>query len=430
MSISIDFLSAKMEDCHQQTYSERIYYGLPVLQAEDETAVVTGANGVSGQAMLKLLLKSPRRWATIFAISQGESPIGVATDPRVQYIAADFLDKPDSIASLLKAKAVTSGQCFFFSYKDSTDPLVMQQVNGAMLKNFINATHIADAIPKRIVLQTGGKHYGVHQGTFSIPAEESDLRLDLGPNFYYRQEDILKDLGSKFRFDYVVVRPLTIIGALKGNYLNLAIALGLYLAVSKELGDAPIFNGNPLKYHSVETLSSSTMNAYLEEWCALTPACANQAFNATNGDSTVWARLFPDLCRYFDLEPPSENQFNGPAPRPLIGSFSTVRPLDYKENDTIELRNSLQQWAKEKRTLEAWERLSMREGLDEDTFKKASWGYADRNMAIKYSKIESLTKARKFGFLGYVDSTANFLEVLNEASDLNILPRSRGAEPT
>jgi hypothetical protein len=80
----------------------------------------------------------------------------------------------------------------------------------------------------------------VHQGPYNILAEEDDSRLNLGPNFYYRyvvywkylsvlmsdlflrQEDILKELGAKYGFDYSVTRPMTIIGALKGNYLNLA----------------------------------------------------------------------------------------------------------------------------------------------------------------------------------------------------------------
>jgi hypothetical protein len=37
-----------------------------------------------------------------------------------------------------------------------------------------------------------------------------------------RQEDLLEELAPKYGFDYVVVRPMTIIGAVKGNFLNLA----------------------------------------------------------------------------------------------------------------------------------------------------------------------------------------------------------------
>jgi hypothetical protein len=206
------------------------------------------------------------------------------------------------------------------------------------------------------------------------------------------------------------------------------IAMGLYLSVTKELGEAPIFNGTLTKYNSAEALSSSAMNAYFAEWCALTSACSNQAFNITNGDVSVWARLFPKLCTYFSLPPPPKTQFTDPAPRPFKSQFPTVRPLDLAEKGEIELRNSWVAWAKEERTLEAWKKVAAREGLQEDAFEKASWGYVDRNMAISYGKLEAMGKARRLGWLGYVDSTENFLEVLGEARAMGILPSFKGGE--
>jgi hypothetical protein len=73
--------------------------------------------------------------------------------------------------------------------------------------------------------------------------------------------------------------------------------------------------------------------------------------------------------------------------------------------------------------MDAWDRLAKREGLQEDAFYRASWLYADRNMALMYNKLESMTKARKFGWLGYVDSTEQLLEVLTEAQNMGILPK-------
>jgi len=83
------------------------------------------------------------------------------------------------------------------------------------------------------------------------------------------------------------------------------------------------------------------------------------------------------------------------------------------------------QWAQEERTLEGWKRLAKREGLQEDAFERASWGYADRNMGIGYGKLEAMGKARRLGWLGYVDSTGNFLEVLGEARGIGILPKGK-----
>jgi hypothetical protein len=186
----------------------------------------------------------------------------------------------------------------------------------------------------------------------------------------------------------------------------------------------PLFNGNLEKYHSADMLSSAMVNAYFEEYVALTPSCTNEAFNITNGDVSVWARLWPDVCKFFGPNPPTEeDQFSGTPLRPVSGQFPTVRPLDYKVTGTWELRNSWQQWAQEERTIEAWKRLATREGLDEDAFFKASWVYADRNMTLRYNKLESTTKGRRYGFHGYVDSTEDLLETLTVAKDLKIIPR-------
>lgn len=166
------------------------------------------------------------------------------------------------------------------------------------------------------------------------------------------------------------------------------------------------------------------MTAYFEEWCGLTPAAGNETFNTSNGDVSVWARLWPELCKSFRLETPKhDEQFEGQGSRELKVTFPTVRPYDYKIKDTLELRNSLQVWSKEPRVIEAWNRLAEREGLAKDSFEKASWGYADWNLEIGYSKIEDLTKARRMGFFGYVDSTENFLEVLGSAGRMGILPK-------
>ncbi len=73
----------------------------------------------------------------------------------------------------------------------------------------------------------------------------------------------------------------------------------------------------------------------------------------------------------------------------------------------------------------AWKRVAKREGLHEDAFERASWGYPDRNMEIGYGKLEAMGKARRMGWLGYVDSTENFLEVLGEVREMRILPSFR-----
>jgi hypothetical protein len=65
-------------------------------------------------------------------------------------------------------------------------------VNSALLRNFLNALPMLNLKPKRILLQTGAKNYGLHLGRVRTPCVESDPQPShLQPNFYYPQEEIL-----------------------------------------------------------------------------------------------------------------------------------------------------------------------------------------------------------------------------------------------
>jgi len=50
-----------------QVQSKGIYHGLPVFPSKHKglTAIVTGANGISGWYMVKVLAQSPERWTKI-----------------------------------------------------------------------------------------------------------------------------------------------------------------------------------------------------------------------------------------------------------------------------------------------------------------------------------------------------------------------------
>lgn len=61
--------------------------------------------------------------------------------------------------------------------------------------------------PKRFVLQTGAKNYGVHMGPARTPYVESDPRVELEPNFYYPQEDLLFEHCKKHSIHWNILCP-------------------------------------------------------------------------------------------------------------------------------------------------------------------------------------------------------------------------------
>jgi hypothetical protein len=121
------------ETNQQRTHSVGIYHGLPEFDSFDNTAIVAGANGLSGQAMLKILLSHPDRWTSIYALSQGPPLESGYTGKQVHHISVNFLADAREVARVLKENNVKSGYCFYFSYKESADPAVMYVENGNVL---------------------------------------------------------------------------------------------------------------------------------------------------------------------------------------------------------------------------------------------------------------------------------------------------------
>lgn len=105
----------------QKVYSKGIYHGLPDLSWAPKglTAVVTGANGISGAHMVKALGESPDRWSKIYALSR-RPPSGI-WPKTVEHVPVDFLESPEKIAQILKEKNIKPDYVFFFSYVLITD---------------------------------------------------------------------------------------------------------------------------------------------------------------------------------------------------------------------------------------------------------------------------------------------------------------------
>jgi NAD(P)-dependent dehydrogenase (short-subunit alcohol dehydrogenase family) len=118
------------ETNQQRTHSVGIYHGLPEFDSCGNTAIVTGANGLSGQAMLKILLAHSDRWTSIYALSQGPPLESGYTGKQVHHTSVNFLADAREVAKVLKDNDVKSGYCFYFSYKESADPAVMYAENG------------------------------------------------------------------------------------------------------------------------------------------------------------------------------------------------------------------------------------------------------------------------------------------------------------
>lgn len=162
-----------------------VYHNLPDFDPSTKglTAIITGANGISGFGTMRALLDAPNRWTKIYALSRRPPPeqmMSLLTEEqrsRVQHVACDFLEPGEKIAEALKPASVSATHIFFYSYLQPKPPPgaaawsnaeELVKVNSALLSNFLDALPMAGIKPARFLLQTGAKNYGNHACHWSL----------------------------------------------------------------------------------------------------------------------------------------------------------------------------------------------------------------------------------------------------------------------
>ncbi|KAK3356879.1 hypothetical protein B0T25DRAFT_621875 [Lasiosphaeria hispida] len=418
-----------------------IYYGLPTYPDTPErrglTAIVTGATGVSGYQMVKVLAAS-ERWAKIYCLSSRPPPDNFFRDlgegsKRVEHLAMDFLADPSQIARQLQKKIRRVDHIFYFSYMQpapkgnvldlwaNADELAT--VNSTLFTNFISALQKTSLKPRKFLLQTGSKHYAFYLGPAALPAFESDPRVLLDRNFYYEQEDALlrycRGVGARWN----VARPSYIIGAVRDGTLNHLVGLAIYAAVQARLRRPVAFPGDYRAWDREQVQSTGLLNAYFEEWLALTDGAADQAFNIHDGLSFTWGRLWPMLAAWFGAEwaPPEGDE----AKYRTVTLPYPKTPRGHGPQMTLNSTFSLLEWSLQPEVEQTWKALSHQHGLVLDPFhddyRARIFSFADSAVIGDAPMTTSVRKARQFGFFGTVDSYHSIFDTLHELADLKLI---------
>lgn len=350
-----------------------------------KVALVVGANGVIGGNLIDHLL-SLEEWQIIGLSRRG----GVSSD-RIRYISVDLLNAEETRAKLSGLTQVT--HIFYAAFQDRPSWAELVAPNLAML------THVVDAIEpvapglEHVSLMQGYKVYGAHLGPFKTPARESDAD-HMPPEFNIDQQQFLQRRQVGKRWIWSALRPSVVIGFGLGNPMNLAIAIAVYASMSKTLGLPLRFPGRPGAYDSLLEMTDAGLLARATVWAATTPACANEAFNITNGDLFRWSEMWPKIAQYFDLE------VAPPLPMSLATIMSDKAPL--------------------------WREMVARHDLAEPSYERvSSWEFADAVFGWDYDFFADGSKARRLGFHDYIDTEAMFLTVFEDLIARHIIPPVR-----
>jgi len=343
------------------------------------SALVVGASGIIGNAVVRELNGRPD-WQ-VRALPRTVVD-GVAS------IKVDLLDAEATARAMESARDTT--HVFYAALKSGDGLLDEERINGSMLRNLLDGLKAVGAPLQRVVHYQGAKVYGVHLGPTQAPFYEDDPR-HMTPNFYYAQEDLLRERGAAGDFEWSILRPDVVVGDIAGNPMNIVMVMGVFAALSKAAGVPLRFPGSEKVYSGVlaQTTDADWM-ARASVWAALDPNAAGEAFNLVN-EPFRWERVWRHVAAAFDMEV-------GP-PQP----FSLAKQMPLKAD--------------------AWQQLVQQHGLQSLPYEKlVGWWFGDFVFNTEFDMVSDMGKIRRAGFTEAVQTEASIVAAIERLRAAKRLP--------
>jgi nucleoside-diphosphate-sugar epimerase len=359
-----------------------------------KTVLVAGATGLVGQAAVRHFAGEPG--TRVIALSR-RRPEEI---PGVRYVAADLTDRAASAAAVSALPEVTH---VIFSALYERPGLVAgwqetEQIdtNDRMLRNLLDPLERTAKELRHVSLLQGTKAYGVHVRPMRVPAREgrSDAR-DI-PNFYWNQEDYLRERQRDAAWHFSIFRPVLIVGYSQGSAMNLVPALGVYAALMKSRGEPLYYPGGPGR---VSQAVDAGLLARAMAWAGESAKARNETYNVANGDVFMWPNVWPAIARAVGMDA-------GPA-----------KPMS--------LQNEIAPCEAE------WSEIRRRHGLaapDLKSFVGLSFEYADYQMGYGRQQpappsFSSTVKLMQAGFHEVMDTETMLTDALGEFQRRRLLPQ-------
>lgn len=359
------------------------------------TVLIAGASGLVGAAAVDKFLDDS--WDVI-AVSRRRPE--VFSDKPFQHLSANLQDGAvcrDAVSGLSQVTHVVyaavyekPGLIAGWTEQDQMD------TNLAMLRNLVEPlSEVADL--EHLTLLQGTKAYGIHLHPMPVPARERFAR-DEHANFYWLQEDYIKEKSAAKGFDYTIFRPQLIVGPNTGVVMNLPPVIGVYAAICKEEGRPFGFPGGvPYVWEAVDT----RLVAGAIRWAADAPGAAGQHFNLTNGEVFAWRDLWP--------------------------AFAEELGVDVGPDDPVSLSTYLPSKA------DVWDEIVVKHELRQDSITDIlgeSHYYADFCMAYGAEEppppaFVSTVKIKQAGFTETWDTEESFRHWLRVLIERRVLPPAK-----
>lgn len=254
------------------------------------TVLIAGASGLVGSAAVDAFAADG--WDVI-AVSRREPE--VETSASYRHVPVDLRDA-EACREMVRGLPQVTHVVYTAVYEMPglvsgwTDPEQMA-VNLSMLRNLVGPLAETGSL-KHVSLLQGTKAYGVHLHAIPVPARERFPRDD-HQNFYWLQEDYVRELSAQRGVDWTIMRPTVIMGPNYGVVMNVLPIVGAYAAICRE-EQLPF--GFPGHVAYVREAVDTRLIAHALRWAATAPQARGQHFNLTNGEAFSWRDLWPAMA--------------------------------------------------------------------------------------------------------------------------------------
>jgi nucleoside-diphosphate-sugar epimerase len=352
-----------------------------------KTVLIAGALGVVGRAVLDHFERQPD--CEIIGLSRRPPDF----ETRARFISVDLSDPADCREKLAGLRGVSDlVYCALFGRSSGNATWGDEdqiQGNLHMLENLLDAVEPGNPDLRHVSVLQGAKAYGCHLGPVPLPGKEAAPRHP-HPNFYWRQEDLIRARRPRAGWNWTIFRPQYIVGFSIGSPINILSPIGIYAAICRELGLPLAYTGRTA---TVTEATDSRLLAKAIDWSQRAETAQGEIFNITNGDVFTFPSVFHTAARRFGMEV-GLNQCGS-----LKVLMSDKQPV--------------------------WDQIVRKHGLKPYSLEQlvgGSWEFADAAFSSPEPFFESTIKIRKAGFAECIDSNAMFDELFADLQARKILP--------
>jgi len=257
--------------------------------------LVAGASGLIGRSAVEVFASAPD-WDVVGLSRRAPHLV------EAPHVPVDLLD-PAATAKTLAAWPPPT-HLVYCALQESPGLVpgwhdrAMMETNRRMLENLLDALEPGSALEHVSLLQ-GTKAYGAHLHPMRVPGRERTAR-DPHDNFYWLQEDLLRERAERAGFGFTIWRPPVVYGHAIGSPMNPLAAIGTFAAISRAEGRPLCWPGGASGvYDAVDARLLG--RAFL--WAAEAASARDRIFNVTNGDVFVWEHVWAVIAGTLGMEP-------------------------------------------------------------------------------------------------------------------------------